>query len=146
MSLCCRKRMEVDGRSTKKKRNNKFRRRRATTKEYLISPHSFTASTKSSPFDVWLVRGKLVTGAVTSLKINVFKVTDWEAKVIWKRNTEYNGYRPPDKEIGWFWNIMFTLSLEVRKPRFFNLLQVVAKYLFLDSVNCRAWDEFKRLA
>jgi len=27
-----------------------------------------------------------------------------------KSNTEYNGYRPADKEIGWFWNIMFTLS------------------------------------
>ena len=27
-----------------------------------------------------------------------------------KKNTEYNGYRPADKEIGWFWNIMFSLS------------------------------------
>jgi len=27
-----------------------------------------------------------------------------------KKNTEYNGYRPADKEIGWFWNIMFSLK------------------------------------
>jgi len=27
-----------------------------------------------------------------------------------KKNTEYNGYRPADREIGWFWNIMFSLS------------------------------------
>jgi len=27
-----------------------------------------------------------------------------------KKNTEYNGYRTADKEIGWFWNIMFSLS------------------------------------
>jgi E3 ubiquitin-protein ligase HUWE1 len=27
-----------------------------------------------------------------------------------KKNTDYNGYRPADKEIGWFWNIMFSLS------------------------------------
>lgn len=27
-----------------------------------------------------------------------------------KKNTEYNGYRPADKEIGWFWSIMFSLS------------------------------------
>jgi len=27
-----------------------------------------------------------------------------------KKNTDYNGYRATDKEIGWFWNIMFSLS------------------------------------
>lgn len=27
-----------------------------------------------------------------------------------KKNTDYNGYRPADKEIGWFWNIMFNLT------------------------------------
>jgi len=27
-----------------------------------------------------------------------------------KKNTDYNGYRPADKLIGWFWNIMFNLS------------------------------------
>ena len=27
-----------------------------------------------------------------------------------KKNTEYQGYRATDKEIGWFWNIMFTLN------------------------------------
>ncbi|KAL7543885.1 hypothetical protein ACHAXR_013277 [Thalassiosira sp. AJA248-18] len=27
-----------------------------------------------------------------------------------KKNTDYNGYRPADKEIGWFWNIMFALT------------------------------------
>lgn len=27
-----------------------------------------------------------------------------------KKNTDYNGYRPADKEIGWFWNIMFALN------------------------------------
>jgi E3 ubiquitin-protein ligase HUWE1 len=27
-----------------------------------------------------------------------------------KRNTNYNGYRPTDREIEWFWNIMFSLS------------------------------------
>ena len=27
-----------------------------------------------------------------------------------KKNTDYNGYRPADKEIGWFWNIMFGLT------------------------------------
>lgn len=27
-----------------------------------------------------------------------------------KKNTEYHGYRVTDKEIVWFWNIMFTLS------------------------------------
>lgn len=27
-----------------------------------------------------------------------------------KKNTDYNGYRPADKEIGWFWNIMFVLT------------------------------------
>jgi E3 ubiquitin-protein ligase HUWE1 len=27
-----------------------------------------------------------------------------------KKNTEYNGYRPADKEIGWFWNILFSLT------------------------------------
>jgi len=27
-----------------------------------------------------------------------------------KNNTEYNGYRPADKEIVWFWNIMMALS------------------------------------
>ena len=27
-----------------------------------------------------------------------------------KKNTEYHGYRAADKEIAWFWNIMFTLS------------------------------------
>ena len=27
-----------------------------------------------------------------------------------KRNTNYNGYRPADREIEWFWNIMFSLS------------------------------------
>eukprot|EP00804_Cyclotella_cryptica_P030429 CCRYP_008520-RB/>CCRYP_008520-RB protein AED:0.03 eAED:0.03 QI:213/1/1/1/1/1/14/495/4469 len=27
-----------------------------------------------------------------------------------KKNTDYNGYRPTDKEIVWFWNIMFSLS------------------------------------
>lgn len=27
-----------------------------------------------------------------------------------KKNTEYHGYRPADKEIGWFWNIMFSLT------------------------------------
>jgi len=27
-----------------------------------------------------------------------------------KKNTDYNGYRPADKEICWFWNILFALS------------------------------------
>jgi len=27
-----------------------------------------------------------------------------------KKNTEYQGYKASDKEIGWFWNIMFSLS------------------------------------
>lgn len=27
-----------------------------------------------------------------------------------KKNTEYNGYRPADKEILWFWNILFSLT------------------------------------
>ena len=27
-----------------------------------------------------------------------------------KKNTDYQGYRSSDKEIGWFWNIMFSLS------------------------------------
>ena len=27
-----------------------------------------------------------------------------------KKNTDYNGYRPADKEIGWFWSIMFALT------------------------------------
>merc|ERR1712086_70383 len=27
-----------------------------------------------------------------------------------KKNTDYNGFRPADKEIGWFWNIMFALT------------------------------------
>jgi len=27
-----------------------------------------------------------------------------------KRNTEYQGYKATDKEIGWFWNIMFSLT------------------------------------
>ena len=27
-----------------------------------------------------------------------------------KKNTDYNGYRPADKEIGWFWSIMFDLT------------------------------------
>jgi len=27
-----------------------------------------------------------------------------------KKNTDYNGYKATDKEIGWFWNIMFSLS------------------------------------
>ncbi len=27
-----------------------------------------------------------------------------------KKNTEYQGYRATDKEIGWFWNIMFSLN------------------------------------
>jgi len=27
-----------------------------------------------------------------------------------KRNTNYNGYRPADREIEWFWNILFSLS------------------------------------
>jgi len=27
-----------------------------------------------------------------------------------QRNTEYQGYKVSDKEIGWFWNIMFSLS------------------------------------
>lgn len=27
-----------------------------------------------------------------------------------KKNTEFQGYRATDKEIGWFWNIMFTLD------------------------------------
>jgi len=27
-----------------------------------------------------------------------------------KKNTDYNGYRVTDKQIGWFWNIMFSLS------------------------------------
>lgn len=27
-----------------------------------------------------------------------------------KKNTEYQGYRPGDKEIVWFWNILFSLS------------------------------------
>mmetsp|Transcript_18279 Transcript_18279/g.44004 ORF Transcript_18279/g.44004 Transcript_18279/m.44004 type:complete len:2525 (-) Transcript_18279:72-7646(-) len=27
-----------------------------------------------------------------------------------KKNTDYNGYRPADKVMGWFWNIMFALS------------------------------------
>jgi len=27
-----------------------------------------------------------------------------------KKNTEYQGYRASDKQIGWFWNIMFSLS------------------------------------
>ncbi len=27
-----------------------------------------------------------------------------------KKNTEYNGYRPADKEIVWFWNILFSLT------------------------------------
>lgn len=27
-----------------------------------------------------------------------------------KKNTNYNGYRPADKEIEWFWSIMFSLS------------------------------------
>jgi E3 ubiquitin-protein ligase HUWE1 len=27
-----------------------------------------------------------------------------------KKNTDYQGYRATDKEIGWFWNIMFSLN------------------------------------
>ena len=27
-----------------------------------------------------------------------------------KKNTEYQGYRTTDKEIGWFWNVMFSLN------------------------------------
>lgn len=27
-----------------------------------------------------------------------------------KKNTDYNGYRPADREIGWFWNILFALT------------------------------------
>jgi E3 ubiquitin-protein ligase HUWE1 len=27
-----------------------------------------------------------------------------------KKNTDYQGYRASDKEIGWFWNIMFSLN------------------------------------
>ena len=27
-----------------------------------------------------------------------------------KKNTDYHGYKATDKEIGWFWNIMFSLS------------------------------------
>ncbi|KAL9185952.1 hypothetical protein ACHAXT_003729 [Thalassiosira profunda] len=27
-----------------------------------------------------------------------------------KKNTDYHGYRPADKEIGWFWNILFALT------------------------------------
>eukprot|EP00977_Amphora_coffeiformis_P002753 scaffold521_cov167-Amphora_coffeaeformis.AAC.44 len=43
-----------------------------------------------------------------------------------KKNTEYTGWRPADKEIGWFWKIMYELSRD-EKAKFLQFVTGSAK-------------------